>query len=236
VIVALGIPYDVVVTDHAADQNEISARAEWLREQLSHPRRTQLPFLLGSSNQGALWSSFAAGVQNLVCDDGELGATAPVETQCDRRLSAPLPPPVSPTSPTCGTERHLGVVLNGEIDCVNDVVELVRRMRQSNCDLTIFGSSNDDLRIMRAGNAFVTGPIQADEMSALVGHFGISHLLFLENPDQRRLISDQCALPIASIERNVLHRRSRDLAIPQDATMETTADLLTRWMAGACHA
>jgi GT2 family glycosyltransferase len=236
VIVALGIPYDIVVAGHAADQNRISARAELLREQLSHPRRTQLPFLFGSSNQGALWNSFAAGVQNLVYDDGEVGATAPVETLCDRRLSVPLPPPVSPTSSTCGTERHLGVVLNGEIDCVNDVVELVRRMRQSDCDLTIFGSSTDDLRIMRAGNAFVAGPFQADEIWALVGHFGISHLFFLENPDRRLLMSDQHALPIALIERNALQRGSRDLAIPQDATMETTADLLTRWMAGACHA
>src|SRR5262249_25592543 len=112
--------------------------------------------------------------------------------------------------------------------------------RTMNPDLavTVIGRTRDDIGLMRIGNAFVTGPVDAAEFESIVATYDLQALFVsVTRPLFGHPIlsaAAKSALPMAYFDWSMgrTEARSKDLPLDPRLTLEATTIALDRWMSG----
>jgi hypothetical protein len=104
--------------------------------------------------------------------------------------------------------------------------------------ITVIGATLDDLQLMRIGNIFVTGKVDAAELEPLLEAYRLGRLFLgsarplFGHPLLAQAVSS--SLPVAYLDWSVggVAPRDRDLPIDPSASLRHVTGELARWMAG----
>jgi hypothetical protein len=116
------------------------------------------------------------------------------------------------------------------------------RLEQPNVSMTIFGTTLDDLSLMRIGNVHVTGPVEAGEFQHLVKAYDVQYLFAsVTRPLFGHPIlfaASHTAVPIAYFDWSTGRSRVRrgDLALHPNLPLDAITSALSAWMTGSQHA
>jgi len=105
--------------------------------------------------------------------------------------------------------------------------------------ITVIGTALDDMSLMRSGNAFVTGAVNADEFRPLADSLGLGYLFtcttrpLFGHPIVSAALSS--SLPTAYFDWSMGHIRpkKKDLPIDPHSTLDDIISALSRWMPGS---
>ena len=139
-----------------------------------------------------------------------------------------------------GANRCLAIVSQDRsIGAASELADLIRHLGDANVPLALFGSTFDDLRVMATSNAHVTGPVEPDELPALVRRLNVSHLFLSHrrgNDLSYRRAAQSCGKPIACFGgRTSAKRASAHLNLSPAMQGGAVALALQVWMSPAEH-
>jgi GT2 family glycosyltransferase len=170
-------------------------------------------------------------------------AAAYAERAFPRRAKTAATPLADAAGPASGPRRAvatLGVLMPERRPAAEGLVKaLSRRLAGAEVKLVVFGEAFDDLALMAAGNAFVTGKAGPEDYERLIGLYGVDGLLSPYRSSHFWLFAEVGAwggLPKAYFDWSLglVPRREGDLALDPRSCDAQATHTLRQWLrAGA---
>jgi GT2 family glycosyltransferase len=161
--------------------------------------------------------------------------------RCIIRLASSAVKPRRPSRRSNGITARLGLVpVRG---CVREhqlMREVIARLTslQPDIDMVVTGGTHDDSDLMRAGQAFVTGSVDATDLELLFRRFQFNRIVLCMTQPLfgHPLVSATMAygLPVAYLDWSGGHCKARDGDLPLDASLPSAAvvERLLPWLQG----
>jgi O-antigen biosynthesis protein len=246
-LLALQVPYDIFITDSGLvtpDNEQLFANA--VRPLVARAsRRNGAPIELADApkfpNCAGRWRKIAEGAERIIvpCAEARAFAAAVLPPEIVHKISIPARKQrrAPPMTRTAGSGK-LGLV---PVRCcaheqwlMSELARAFSRIRPE-VSVSIIGAALDDIDLMRAADAFVTGAVKADEFGRIAASLGLTHLFVSAT---RPLFGHPILtaarlspLPIAYFDWSAgsLKPNRNDLAIDPNASLDQLIGALNQW-------
>src|SRR5262249_49807993 len=186
------------------------------------------------------WQELAEGAEQILvpCPQAEAFA-ASVLPRCNLEKIAQRVEQHNSARQTNRKAFHLGFV--PARSCAHElwfISEIALRLARTSPEIsfTVLGSTRDDLSLMRSGNIFVTGTVEAAEFDHLADALGVGQLLvsttrpLFGHPILTAVRSSHLPTAYFDWSAGQIKANENDLPIDPGASMEEIVETLGRWM------